>query len=84
LLGRPVGQGLVGPLGVVVVDVSGQGCAGFLEVLEGVEPGAFATLITDFSAPPIREPKSREPYIGWFPGFAIQRSALFTYPLIGG
>ena len=41
LLGRPVGQGLVGPLGVVVVDVAGYGGSGFLDVLEGVEPGAF-------------------------------------------
>ena len=41
LVGRPVCQGLVGPLGVVVVDVTGHGSAGFLDVLEGVEPGAF-------------------------------------------
>lgn len=40
-MGRPVGQGLVGPLGVVVIDVSGHGSACFLKVLEGVEPGAF-------------------------------------------
>ena len=41
LLGRPVGQGLVGPLGVVGADVAGHSGPGFLNVLEGVEPSTF-------------------------------------------
>ena len=44
---RSVGQGLVGPLGVEVVDVAGDDSAGFTDVLEPMEPGAFFLERTD-------------------------------------
>ena len=37
----------MGPLGVEVLDVAGNDCAGFMDVLESVEPGAFFFERTD-------------------------------------
>lgn len=47
LLGRSVGQGLVGPLGVEVVDVAGNDSPGFADVLEPMKPGALFLERTD-------------------------------------
>jgi len=41
LSGRPVAKGLVGPLGVEVVDVACDDASGFLDVLEAMQPGAL-------------------------------------------
>jgi len=44
LVGRSVVERLVGSLVVIVMDVTGNGSAGFVDVLEGMLPGAFCSV----------------------------------------